>query len=274
MTNFVKIPFMKMHGTGNDFVIIDCRHETSYSNVNVISIADRKRGIGCDQTIFMYPSNTATCRIEIFNPDGSTAEMCGNAVRCVFWLITSHVSSKASIELTNRIVTGERLSDNRIRVNMGRPLYHWQDIPLSHEQDTINVNLEIGELKSPTATNIGNPHVTFFVDDVNSVAFEKLAPLIENHPLFPNRINVSIAQVLAKEIIVRVWERGTGVTESCGSAACAVLIAAIRKGLIGNNEAKIKLPGGDLMIEFDGECVFKTGDAVLVFEGEYIEFIH
>lgn len=260
-----------MHGTGNDFIIIDCR-VILYHNVNVVRIADRKRGIGCDQTIFMYPSTTETCKIEIFNPDGSRAEMCGNAVRCIFWLITSDNSPTASIELTNRTVFGERLCDGQIRVNMGKPLFDWKDIPLSEPQNTLDLKLEIGCLKSPIATNIGNPHVTFFVDDLNSIPFEDLAPLIENHPLFPNRVNVSIAQILKNnEIMVRIWERGTGITESCGSAACAALIAAIRRGLITNNKAKIKLPGGDLIVEFDGECVYKTGDAVLVFTGDYIQ---
>lgn len=258
-----------MHGTGNDFVIIDCR-TVFYPNIDVIRIADRKRGIGCDQTIIMYPSTAQTCRIEIFNPDGSTAEMCGNAVRCIFWLITSDELAIASIELANRTVVGERLTDGTIKVNMGKPLFRWQDIPLSQPENTLKLNLEIGCLISPTATNIGNPHVTFFVDDLDSIPFEKLAPLIENHPLFTNRVNVSIAKVLSNdEIIVRIWERGTGITESCGSAACAALIAAIRNGLIANNKAKIKLPGGDLIVEFDGDCIYKTGDAVLVFTGEY-----
>ncbi|XP_037035075.1 diaminopimelate epimerase-like [Bradysia coprophila] len=271
MNNSIKIPFIKMHGTGNDFVIIDCR-EHIYPNNDVIRIADRKRGIGCDQTIFIYSSGTQTCKIEIFNPDGSMAEMCGNAVRCIFWLITSDKSPHASIQLSNRVVYGERLCDGQIKVNMGKPLTHWQDIPLLEPQNTLTINLDIGDLKSPTATNIGNPHLTYFVDDVNSVPFEKVAPLIENHSLFPNRINVSIAQVLnGNEIRVRIWERGTGITESCGSAACATLIAAIRRGLVQNNKAKIRLPGGDLMVEFDGDCVYKTGDAVLVFEGKYIQ---
>lgn len=260
-----------MHGTGNDFVIIDCR-TTSYPIIDVIRIADRKRGIGCDQTIFMYASITQTCKIDIFNPDGSKAEMCGNAVRCVFWLITTEQTPIASIELANRTVFGERLPDGQIKVNMGKPLYNWQDIPLSEPQGTLSLNLQIGCLESPTATNMGNPHVTFFVDDLNSIPFEKLAPLIENHPLFPNRINVSIAKVLKNnEINVRIWERGTGITESCGSAACATFIAAIRRGLIASDTAKIILPGGDLIVEFDGEYVYKTGEAVMIFSGDYIQ---
>lgn len=271
MNNFTKIPFIKMHGTGNDFVIIDCR-VIRYPHIDAVRIADRKRGIGCDQTIFIYPSTTETCKIDIFNPDGSRAEMCGNAVRCIFWLITSDHSPTASIELANRTVHGERLCDAQIRVNMGKPLFEWTDIPLSEPQSTLNLKMEMGCLKSPTATNIGNPHVTFFVDDVNSVPFEELAPLIENHPLFPNRTNVSIVKVVANnEIVARIWERGTGITESCGSAACAAFIAAIRRGLIANTKAKIKLPGGDLMVEFDGECVYKTGEAVLVCTGEYVQ---
>lgn len=161
-----------MHGTGNDFVIIDCR-TIVYLNIDVIRIADRKRGIGCDQTIFMYPSTiqTTTRKIEIFNPDGSVVEMCGNAVRCIFWLITSDEATMASTELANRTVTGERLCDGNIRVNMGKPLFGWQDIPLSQPQNTLHLNLEIGCLKS--ATNIGNPHVTFFVEDLDGIPFEK-----------------------------------------------------------------------------------------------------
>lgn len=260
-----------MQGTGNDFVIIDYR-TTSYPNLDVIRIADRKRGVGCDQTIIVYASIKETCKIDIFNPDGSKAEMCGNAVRCIFWLITSDNTPLASIELANRTVHGKRLPDGHIQVNMGKPLYNWQDISLSEAQDTLNLNLEIGCLKSPTATNMGNPHVTFFVDNLNSIPFEELAPLIENHPLFPNRINVSIVKVVTNnEIKVRIWERGTGITESCGSAACAALIAAIRRGLITGNKAKIKLPGGDLLVEFDGEYVYKTGEAVVVFSGDYIQ---
>ena len=273
-SNAVKIPFIKMQGTGNDFVIIDCRDRASSAlpNVDLVRIADRKRGIGCDQTVFLCPSASETCKMIIYNPDGSQAETCGNALRCVFWLITSKSAVTASVELTNRVVFGERLADGRIKVNMGKPLYDWNDIPLNAPHDTLDLPLQVGCLKSSTATNMGNPHVTFFVDNLRAVPFEELAPSIERNVLFPNRVNVTIAKVVnEREIEVRIWERGTGITESCGSAACATLIAAIRRGLIRNNKANIKLPGGTLTVEFDGENVYKTGEAVLVFAGDYYE---
>ncbi len=262
------IPFTKMHGTGNDFVIVDCRNE-DYS-LNYQKIANRKFGIGCDQVIVLRRSIVATCRMDIYNADGSVAEMCGNAARCVIYLITSEKNRKASLELKNRIISGERVQGNVVKICMGQPLYNWTDIPLAEPCNTLNVPLEVGPLRIPVATNIGNPHVTFFVEDVGGIPLEKYGPQVENHRLFPNRVNASVAKLVNdREIKVRVWERGAGLTESCGSAACAAMVAATRRGYFSGSEAKIMLPGGDLIINFDGKSVFMTGKVKTVFKGQF-----
>ncbi len=268
------IPFIKMHGTGNDFVIIDVRHN-NYSDLDYKKIANRKTGIGCDQVIIISVSTKADCMMTIYNADGSSAEMCGNAARCVADLIISEKGNNyVTIELINqRIIYGERLSNGQIKINMGKPLLNWDEIPISIAYDTLFLPIELGPLKNPVGVNIGNPHAIFFVYDISIIPFEELAPKLEKHVLFPNGANVSIAEISdEKQINLKVWERGVGITNSCGSAACAAFVAAVRRGYIDKKEALVTLLGGDLFIELDEEDnVFMTGEIAYVFYGTLIK---
>ncbi|WP_339045921.1 diaminopimelate epimerase [Candidatus Mesenet endosymbiont of Agriotes lineatus] len=268
-----KIPFIKMHGTGNDFVIIDARYN-NYPNLDYKKIANRKIGIGCDQAIIINHSTKADCMMKVFNADGSSAEMCGNAARCVVKLIISEKDSNyATIELVgHRIISGERLNNGQVRVNMGKPSLDWNKIPLSTPCDTLNLPIELGPLIKPVGVSMGNPHAVFFADDISSIPFEELASKLEKHSLFPNGANISIAQITKKQINMKVWERGVGITDSCGSAACAALVAAVRRGYIDvNKEVIIRLPGGDLFVELNEDYeVFMSGEVAYVFYGELI----
>ncbi|WP_339047225.1 diaminopimelate epimerase [Candidatus Mesenet endosymbiont of Phosphuga atrata] len=268
-----KIPFIKMHGTGNDFVIIDARYN-NYPNLDYKKIANRKRGIGCDQVIIINHSTKADCMMNILNADGSSAEMCGNAARCVVELMIAEKGNNcATIELIDhRIISGERLDNKQVRVSMGKPLLEWNKIPLSTLCDTLNLPIELGPLANPVGVSMGNPHAVFFVGDISSIPFEELAPKLEKHNLFPNGANISIAQITKKQINMKVWERGVGITDSCGSAACAALVAAVRRGYIDvNKEVIIRLLGGDLFVELsEGYEVFMRGEVAYVFYGELI----
>ncbi len=250
--------FIKMHGTGNNFVIIDSR-STNNLDWNYRQIADQS---SCDQVIIITMSNAANCFIHIYNADGSRAEMCGNAARCVGYLIMSEKGTEyITIELVNkRILECFKVGDKSIKVNMGKPLLKWHEIPLSTECDTLHLPIELEMLKDPVAVNIGNPHIVFFVDNISEIPLRNLGPKLENHVLFPQKINISIAQVeKSGEIALRVWERGTGITASCGSAACAALVASTLRGYLTVQQTSVDLPGGKLLIEWANN-VFMTGD--------------
>ncbi|MDD9331539.1 MAG: diaminopimelate epimerase [Wolbachia sp.] len=243
------IPCIKMHGTGNNFVIIDSR-PTGNLDWDYKKIAEQN---SCDQIIVMSHSNVADCFMHIYNADGSKAETCGNAARCVGYLIMSEKGTEyATIELTNkRILECFKAGDKSIKVNMGQPLFKWHEIPLSIECDTLCLPIELGMIKAPVAVNIGNPHIIFFVDNIDEIPFQDLAPKLENHELFPQRTNVSIAQVeKSGEINLKVWERGTGITASCGSAACATFVASVLRGYVSTKQTSVNLPSGQLLIEW------------------------
>lgn len=250
-----KIPFVKMHGTGNSFIIIDSR------SANNLDWNDRQIA-NCDQAIVIANSSIADCFMYIYNADGSLAEMCGNAARCVGHLIMSEKDTKyTTIELAkNRILECFRVDDKSIKVNMGKPLLKWHEIPLSLECDPLHLPIEFEMLKDPAAVNIGNPHIIFFVDNISEIPLQNLGPKLENHELFPQKTNVSIAQIeKSGEINLRVWERGTGITASCGSAACAALVASVLRGYLTTQQASINFSGGKLLIEWTGN-IFMTGD--------------
>ncbi len=250
--------FIKMHGTGNNFVIIDSRSANDL-NWNYKKIANQN---GCDQVIVITNSSLADCFMHIYNADGSKAEMCGNAARCVGYLLMSEKGTEyITIELVNkRILECFKVGDKSIKVNMGKPLLKWHEIPLSTECDTLYLPIELEMLKEPVAVNIGNPHIVFFVDNVNEIPLQSLGPKLENYVLFPQKINISIAQVeKSGEITLRVWERGTGITASCGSAACAALVASTLRGYLTAQQTSVDLPGGKLLIEWANN-VFMTGD--------------
>ncbi len=270
------IPFRKMHGLGNDFVVIDATNET----INIVEpdrrrIADRRYGVGCDQLIIMEPpkDKAADLFMRIYNPDGSEAGACGNGTRCVAHLWMAQNGRKDCVIQTMAGLLQCRMAPrDMVQVDMGVPRQGWRDIPLAEERDTLHLGVgpEGSALHDPVAVNVGNPHAVFFVDDVKKVDVEGLGPQVENHVLFPQRTNVEFAQVMAQDKIrVRVWERGTGVTQACGSGACATMVAAARRGLTGR-KAEIVLDGGSLFLEWrmEDDHVLMTGSAAYVFEGQ------
>lgn len=256
--------FHKMHGLGNDFVVIDARlSPVEITPARAKAIADRKTGIGCDQLILLEPSQCADFRMRIFNADGSEVEACGNATRAVTML----VGGSSNIETLGGILTGETLVGGA-RVTLDQPKFEWDDIPLAYPMDTAAMPVGWKELENPFAVNVGNPHVVFFVDDGDAVDLETLGPVIELDLLFPERINVNIATVAGpSHINLRVWERGTGITRACGTGACATAVAGIRKGLV-KSPVTVSLTGGDLEIAWSpGSGIEMTGGATHVFTG-------
>ena len=266
------VPFVKMHGLGNDFVVLDCRRAPlALDAVGARAIADRHCGIGCDQVILIEPpqSPAADAFMRILNPDGSEAEACGNATRCLARLLRPE-GARLVIETAAGLLEAEAMADGRICVDMGRARTEWREIPLARAMDTLAADIEDGPLAMPVCTNIGNPHATFFVADAEAIDLATLGPRLEHHPLFPERANIGVASVLsARRIRLRVWERGTGLTRACGSGACAALVAANRRGLA-ERRAEVILDGGALEIEWraDGH-VLMTGPAALAFEGRF-----
>ncbi len=261
--------FRKMHGLGNDFVIFDGRaDQLDLTEDRARHIANRKCGVGCDQIITLLPSIKADVFMRIQNADGSEVGACGNATRCVGDILIQETGSyNVTIETTAGLLSARRDGD-LIRVDMGAPLRDWQQIPLSGNMDTDHVNLTIGPLSDPVAVNMGNPHVVFFVAHVDDIPLAELGPQVENHALFPERVNVSIIEDCGNgHLRQRVWERGAGVTDACGSGACAAVVAATVRGLV-DRKATIELDGGILHMLWDGDNhVQMTGAVTYVYEG-------
>ena len=262
--------FRKMHGLGNDFVIFDGRiDQLDLTGDQARHIASRNRGIGCDQIITLWPSAKADVFMRIQNADGSEVNACGNATRCVGdILMREKDSDNVTIETGAGMLRAGRDGD-LIRVDMGVPLREWQQIPLSQNMDTDNLDLTVGPLSHPVAVNMGNPHVVFFVESVEDIPLTDLGPQIENHTLFPERANVSIVEDKGNgHLRHRVWERGAGITEACGSAACAVIVAASLRGIV-DRKAVVELEGGILNMAWDTDNhVQMTGSVSYVFEGK------
>jgi diaminopimelate epimerase len=269
-----KIPFVKMHGLGNDFVVLDGRYADVKIDVAAArALADRRTGIGCDQVIVLEAPRDPAAQImmRIRNPDGSEAEACGNATRCVAELMKRETGDpRMRIETIAGLLEAEAMADGRIAVDMGPVRTDWREIPLSRAMDTERVELSLGPLSAPVCTNIGNPHATFFVEDVDAIDLARLGPPLEHHALFPQRVNIGVAAVRRRDgIRLRVWERGAGITRACGSGACAALVAAHRRGMTGRHAA-VELDGGVLDIAWreDGHVIM-TGPAALSFEGVF-----
>ena len=269
-----KISFRKMHGLGNDFVVLDGRRTViAVDAVAARALADRRTGIGCDQVILLEPPRHPDARVlmRIHNPDGSEAEACGNATRCVADLLRRETGDRrVQIETIAGLLEAEALPDGRVAVDMGPARTGWREIPLARAMDTEHVDLTLGPLAVPVCTNIGNPHATFFVDDAEAIDLAELGPVLENHPLFPQRANIGVAAIRDRSNIrLRVWERGAGITRACGSGACAALVAAHRRGLAAR-QAAVMLDGGILEIAWreDGH-VLMTGPVSLSFEGSF-----
>jgi diaminopimelate epimerase len=269
-----KVPFLKMHGLGNDFVVLDGRRSAiTVGAAAARALADRRTGIGCDQVILLQPPRHPTAQVlmRIHNPDGGEAEACGNATRCVADLLRRETGDpRVRIETVAGVLEAEALPDGRVLVDMGPARTGWREIPLARAMDTERVDLSLGPLSTPVCTNIGNPHATFFVEDIETVDLAALGPVLEHHPLFPQRANIGVAAVRDhKNIRLRVWERGAGITRACGSGACAALVAASRRGLT-ERRAAVALDGGTLDIAWreDGDVVM-TGPVALSFEGAF-----
>lgn len=264
--------FIKMHGLGNDFVIFDAREvENTLTDSQIQHIANRRTGVGCDQLIVMEPSERGDLFMRIYNPDASQAEACGNATRCVAHRYMSEAgTTECTIETLGGLLHCRLLDNDLVEVNMGAPQLKWQDIPLSREIDTLNLNIGQGEAHNPVAVGVGNPHCVFFVENAETVPVAEIGPVFEHHELFPNRTNVEFAQILAPDKIrMRVWERSAGITQACGSATCATIVAAVQRGLTGR-KAEIIVDGGTLTLEYreSDNHILMTGPVAYVFEGE------
>jgi diaminopimelate epimerase len=260
----MKTQFHKMHGLGNDFVVIDARETpVDMPPARAHAIADRRTGIGFDQLILLEPSTIADVKMRIFNADGGEVEACGNATRCIALLM----NGPANIETVAGILHTEP-GDASATVTLTPPAFDWELIPLAMPMDTRDMPVGWEGLERPAAVNVGNPHVIFFVDDCDAVDLERMGPIIEHDPLFPQRINVNVASVASKNHLkLRVWERGVGLTRACGTGACATAVAAIRAGKV-TSPVTVSLPGGDLIIAWaDGEAIRMSGPATHVFTG-------
>ncbi len=261
------LPFMKMHGLGNDFVVFDERESGPVvTQALVIAMADRHRGVGYDQLVAIRNHPTEDIELIFWNADGSIAGACGNATRCIAgWELARTVKAVLSIRTERGVLEAVDAGYGNIEVNMGQPLVLWNEVPLASAMDTLDLPIE----GKPTATGMGNPHCTFFVDDVEAVDLEGFGPTIEHHPLFPERTNVQIAQITGpNQIRMRVWERGVGITLASGSSSCAVAVAATRKGLI-DGPATLTLDGGEIRINITDAGVLMTGAWAHVFDGQW-----
>jgi len=266
-----------MNGLGNDFVVLDARSRALPLGADALrAIADRKEGIGCDQIIALEPSRKADVFMRIWNADGGEVGACGNAARCVAGLVAKEQGREGvSIETESAVLGAVVNRDGSVTIDMGEPRFAWNEIPLAEPfHDTRRIELQIGPiddpvLHSPSVVNVGNPHALFFVDDVAAHDLVKFGPMLEHHPLFPERANISLVQVLAPDHLkVRTWERGAGLTRACGTAACAAAVAAARRGVAGR-KVKVTLPGGNLLIEWreSDDHILMTGPYALDFEG-------
>ncbi len=274
-----QIPFRKMNGLGNDFVVIDARaRDISLSEEQVRAIADRDSGVGCDQLIIFGPPRDAgsDAYMRIWNWDGGEVEACGNATRCIADILIAETGKpEVRIGSPGGMLRCTRAGDGLITADIGAPRLRWDQIPLAEEfYDTRRIELQVGPidaplLHSPSVVNVGNPHCIFWVDDVEAYDLERFGPLLENHPIFPERANISLAHVTAPDAVtLKVWERGVGLTRACGTAACAAAVASARKTLTGR-AVNVSLPGGTLHIEWReaDDHILMTGPYVYDYDG-------
>jgi diaminopimelate epimerase len=265
-------PILRMNGAGNEILVLDLRglgHVLAPQEARAIAAAP---GLRFDQLMALHDPRAAgdDAFMRIYNIDGSLAGACGNGTRCVAWALAREGKERLSLETAAGRIETRRVAETQFSVDMGRPRLDWREIPLSREVDTRAVTLEPPVAGAPAqfaAVSMGNPHAVFFVPDASVISLETLGPALEHHPLFPERANISFAQIVARnDILLRVWERGTGATRACGSAACATLVAAARAGLA-ERQARVRLPGGDLNIEWRADDhVIMTGPVEFEFE--------
>ncbi len=271
------IPFRKMNGLGNDFVVLDARvRPLQMTDDKVRKIADRKSGIGCDQVIVLERSDKADVRMRIWNQEGFEVESCGNASRCIADLLFEEMhTNTATIETKGGFLVARKSGERLVTVDNGIPQFEWNKIPLSEKfHDTRHIELQVGPIDaplihSPSVVNVGNPHCIFWVNDLDVVDLSKVGPMLEHHPLFPQRANISLAKVHDRNhLTLKVWERGAGLTRACGTAACAAMAAGARTKMI-DRRCKITLPGGDLVMEWReaDDHILMTGPLDYEYEG-------
>ncbi|KPA20414.1 Diaminopimelate epimerase [Shimia sp. SK013] len=261
------LAFMKMHGLGNDFVVVDARlHAFELTEGQITAIADRHKGIGFDQLAVIETRNDADAHLVFYNADGSTSAACGNATRCIARYLMDESGAGTLTLTTDRGTLHARDAGNGLTsVNMGQPQLLWSEVPLSREMDTLALPID----GAPTATGMGNPHCTFFVDDAEAVDIDSFGAAHEHHPLYPARTNVQVAQIIGTDHIrMRVWERGVGTTLASGSSSCATAVAAHRRGLTGRS-VQIELDGGSIWIDWRDDGVWMTGATEHVMSGEF-----
>ncbi|WPY93559.1 diaminopimelate epimerase [Limimaricola variabilis] len=256
---------MKMHGLGNDFVVIDARRDIPAMTPELArAIADRHRGVGFDQLATIHAAEGADLHLVFWNSDGSTSAACGNATRCIAaWEMVRSGRDALEITTARGRLSARVVENGMVAVNMGQPQLDWHEIPLAREMDTLELPID----GAPTATGMGNPHCSFFVADAEAVDLDSFGPAHEHHPLYPERTNVQVAQITGPDRIrMRVWERGAGLTLASGSSSCAVAVAAARRGLT-SRAVTIDLDGGTLHIDWREDGVWMTGPTAHVFDG-------
>jgi diaminopimelate epimerase len=259
------VPFMKMHGLGNDFVVMDSRVDSvDMTPARASALADRHCGVGFDQLAIISNTGDADLHLTFYNADGSIAGACGNATRCIARYEMDKTGRKDLRLTTDRgLLLATDQGNGLTSINMGQPQLVWDDVPLSHEMDTLELPID----GAPTATGMGNPHCTFFVDDAEAIDLAQRGAEIEHHPLYPERTNVQFAHLIGPDHIrMRVWERGAGITLASGSSSCATAVAAHRKGLT-SRHVKIDLDGGQIEIDWREDGVWMTGPTAHVFSG-------
>ncbi len=266
------LAFTKMHGLGNDFVVIDGRAGIpAVGAEEARAIGNRRTGVGFDQLLILEPpvNGAADVFMRIRNPDGSEAEACGNGTRCVAAMVMAETgATELNVETVVGVLHAKTEADGRVTVDMGPAATDWREIPLAEAVDTLHLGIEVGGLVDPVGVGVGNPHMVFFVDDVDAVGLETLGPQLETHRLYPERTNVEIVQVIGEDRLrMRVWERAAGITRACGSGACAVAVAAHRRGLTGRT-VEIVLDGGPLGITWsEDNRLLMTGPVATSFAG-------
>ena len=263
-----------MHGLRNHFVIVDAREDSfSPSRNEIVRICDPTVGVGADELIIVEQSKSdADAFMRIFNGDGREVEACGNALRCVAWLLLEESGKDdAVVETLAGQLPCRRAGDMQVRAAMGKISMDWQSVPLAEERDTLHIGISSGALEDPVALNVGNPHAVFFVNDIDDMDMESDAPAIQENILFPNGVNVTAAQVLnSRKLRSIVYERGAGLTMACGSAACAAVFAARQRGLTNATEVEVELPGGIVRIEIqEDDTAMMTGPVAFSFRGHF-----
>jgi len=269
-------PFVKMHGLRNDFVIVDGRRESySPSEKKIIHICNRREGVGADELLIVEPprSSNTYVFVRIINPDGREVEACGNATRCIGWLLLKECGQKEiRIETLGGILTCSLAGEKQVSVEMGEIKTLWQDIPLSEKMDTLHLNIGAGPLYDPVGMNIGNPHAVFFVEDVDTVDLSKYGKILQTHPLFPQEANIGAAQLLdSKTLKLSVWERPGTLTTACGTGACVAVAAAHRRGLTREKRMKVIMPAGSVEIELkNNNLAVMTGPVEICYSGHLL----